>query len=130
MVCSGGTLLSLASFILRTLSLGAGKRHSSANLLFDLSMGSLAIFLRRICFSNGFFAFQGVFSNSAVKFGNIIGSTAFTVFSTGLLIVLIVMWVVHQILTLKRIVTGHLLSLEHGWGMKASDRQSAEVKEL
>ncbi|KAJ5863890.1 C4-dicarboxylate transporter/malic acid transport protein [Penicillium soppii] len=110
MVCSGGTLLSLASFILRTLSLGAGKRHSSANLLFDLSMG--------------------VFSNSAVKFGNIIGSTAFTVFSTGLLIVLIVMWVVHQILTLKGIVTGHLLSLEHGWGMKASDRQSAEVKEL
>lgn len=55
--------------------------------------------------------------------------TAFAVFSTGLFIILVVMWVVNQVLTLKGIVTGHLLGLEQGWRERAGDRQSAELKE-
>lgn len=42
-------------------------------------------------------------------------SPAFAVVSTGLLLILLVMWIVNQLLTVQGIITGRILGLEHGW---------------
>ncbi|KAJ5579740.1 uncharacterized protein N7459_005725 [Penicillium hispanicum] len=57
----------------------------------------------------------GVFTNAAVEFGKIMASPAFAVVSTALLVVLVLMWAVNQILTVKGIITGRILGLECGW---------------
>lgn len=61
------------------------------------------------------YLWQGVFTNAAVEFGKIMDSPAFAVFSTGLLLVMLVMWIGNQVLTLRGIITGRILGLEHGW---------------
>lgn len=54
-------------------------------------------------------------------------SPAFDVFSTALLLFLVLMWVIIQILTLKGIVTGRVLGLDHGWRKRYSDRRPAAI---
>lgn len=56
-------------------------------------------------------------------------SPAFDVFSTALLLLLVLMWVVIQIFTLKGIVTGRVLGLDHGWRKRYDDRRPAVNKE-
>lgn len=56
-------------------------------------------------------------------------SPAFAVFSTALLLLLLVIWVIMQILTLKVIFTGRLLGLDHGWIKRSDDRRYTEDKE-
>ncbi|KAJ5287831.1 C4-dicarboxylate transporter/malic acid transport protein [Penicillium angulare] len=56
----------------------------------------------------------GVFTNAAVVFGRIMDSPAFYVISTAHLLILLVMWLVNQILTLRGIITGRMLGLEQG----------------
>ncbi|KAJ5090878.1 C4-dicarboxylate transporter/malic acid transport protein, partial [Penicillium argentinense] len=65
----------------------------------------------------------GVFANSAVEFGKIMASPAFAVVSTGLLLLLLVMWVVMQVLTVKGIVTGRIVGLPHGWKARRADAE-------
>ncbi|KAJ5276344.1 hypothetical protein N7524_002497 [Penicillium chrysogenum] len=71
----------------------------------------------------------GTFTNAAVEFGRIMDSPAFDVFSTALLLLLVLMWVVIQIFTLKGIVTGRVLGLDHGWRKRYDDRRPAFNKE-
>lgn len=72
---------------------------------------------------------QGTFTNAAVEFGRIMDSPAFDVFSTALLLLLVLIWVIIQILTLKGIVTGQVLGLDQGWRKRYDDRPSAVIKE-
>ncbi|KAJ6138133.1 hypothetical protein N7471_004619 [Penicillium samsonianum] len=72
---------------------------------------------------------SGTFTNAAVEFGRIMDSPAFDVFSTALLLLLVLVWVIIQILTLKGIVTGQVLGLDHGWRKRYDDRPSAVIKE-
>ena len=72
---------------------------------------------------------QGTFTNAAVEFGRLMESPAFDVFSTALLLLLVLMWVIIQLLTLKDIVTGRVLGLDHGWGKPYDDRRPAIIKE-
>ncbi|KAJ5954797.1 hypothetical protein N7501_009076, partial [Penicillium viridicatum] len=71
----------------------------------------------------------GTFTNSAVEFGRLMDSPVFDVFSTALLLLLVLMWVIIQLLTLKGIVTGRVLGLDHGWGKPYDDRRPAIIKE-
>lgn len=61
---------------------------------------------------------QGVYTNAAVQFGKIMDSPAFKVWSTALLLMLLVLWFMNQIFTVKGIITGRLLGLDHGWSWK------------
>lgn len=72
---------------------------------------------------------QGTFTNAAVEFGRIMDSPAFDVFSTALLLLLVLIWVIIQILTLKGVVTGQVLGLDQGWRKRYDDRPSAVIKE-
>jgi hypothetical protein len=56
-------------------------------------------------------------------------SPAFDVLSTALLLLLVLMWVIIQIFTLKGIVTGRVLGLDHGWRKRYDDRRLAVNKE-
>lgn len=73
---------------------------------------------------------QGVFTNAAGEFGKIMDSPAFAVVSTALFLILLTMWFVVQILTIKGIITGRILGLEHGWKRRGlQHRSSAENKQ-
>lgn len=56
-------------------------------------------------------------------------SPAFDVFSTALLLLLVLMWVIIQIFTLEGIVTGRVLGMDHGWRKLYDDRRPAVIKE-
>lgn len=56
-------------------------------------------------------------------------SPAFDVFSTALLLLLVLVWVIIQLLTLKGIVTGRVSGLDHGWRKRYDDRRPAIIKE-
>lgn len=45
-------------------------------------------------------------------------SPAFRVWSTALLLMLLMLWFTNQILTLKGIITGKVLGLDKGWRWK------------
>lgn len=48
-------------------------------------------------------------------------SPAFAAVSTGLLLIVLVMWIVNQLLTIRGITTGRIFGLEHGWKGKGPD---------
>ncbi|KAL5362106.1 putative malic acid transport protein [Aspergillus floccosus] len=60
----------------------------------------------------------GVYANSAVQLGKLLDAPAFDVWSTALLLLLLVLTVWVTALTVKGIVTGRVLGLEHGWRYK------------
>ncbi|KAE8160750.1 voltage-dependent anion channel [Aspergillus tamarii] len=53
----------------------------------------------------------GVYTNAAVELGKLMDSPAFKVWSTALLITLLVIWIVNHYFTVKGLVTGDLLGL-------------------
>lgn len=61
---------------------------------------------------------QGVYTNAAVQLGTIMDSPAFAVWSTALLLMLVVLWAVNHVFTIKGIITGKVLGLDHGWKWK------------
>ncbi|KAJ5633624.1 C4-dicarboxylate transporter/malic acid transport protein [Penicillium herquei] len=63
----------------------------------------------------------GVFTNAAVEFGKIMDSSAFAVFATALLLIMLIMWIGNQILTLKGMISGRIFGLEHGWSPEVMD---------
>ncbi|KAJ5185072.1 C4-dicarboxylate transporter/malic acid transport protein [Penicillium cf. griseofulvum] len=72
---------------------------------------------------------QGTFTNAAVEFGKLMDSPTFDVFSTALLLLLVIIWIIIQIFTLKGIVTGGVFGLDHGWRKRYDDRRPAVIKE-
>lgn len=58
---------------------------------------------------------QGVYANAAVQLGKIMDSTAFKVWSTALTLMLVIIWLVNHLFTIKGLITGRILGLEHGW---------------
>lgn len=52
---------------------------------------------------------QGIYTNAAVQLGKIMDSPAFKVWSTVLLLLLVIIWIVNQILTAKGIYSGKIL---------------------
>lgn len=57
-------------------------------------------------------------------------SPAFAVVSTALTLILLVMWFAVQFFTVKGIITGHVLGLEHGWKRRVlNHRSSPEIKD-
>lgn len=52
---------------------------------------------------------QGVYTNAAVEFGTIMGSPAWSVWSTALLLMLVVIWVTNSVLTIKGLWAGTIL---------------------
>ncbi|KAJ5982329.1 hypothetical protein N7451_012429 [Penicillium sp. IBT 35674x] len=57
----------------------------------------------------------GVYTNAAVELGKIMDSPAFKVWSTALLLILLMITVVNHIFTVKGLISGKLLGLKHGW---------------
>ncbi|KAE8146584.1 voltage-dependent anion channel [Aspergillus avenaceus] len=57
----------------------------------------------------------GVYTNAAVQLGKIMDAPAFKVWSTVLLLVLLIIWIANHIFTIKGLITGRILGLEHGW---------------
>ncbi|KAJ5675951.1 hypothetical protein N7462_008848 [Penicillium macrosclerotiorum] len=73
----------------------------------------------------------GVFTNAAVEFGKIMDSPAFAVVSTGLLLILLLLWLVVQGLTIKGIITGRIFGLDRGWKRGSLGRgDSTEPKDV
>lgn len=60
-------------------------------------------------------SWQGVFTNAAVEFGHIMDSPAFAVISTGLFLLLLIIWLVNQAFTIKELINGRIVGLENGW---------------
>ncbi|KAH1268459.1 hypothetical protein KXW07_003884, partial [Aspergillus fumigatus] len=61
----------------------------------------------------------GVYTNCAVQLGKIMDSPAFDVWSTALLLLLVIIAIVNTLFTIKGIITGEVLGLEHGWRKEA-----------
>jgi sodium-dependent phosphate transporter len=51
-------------------------------------------------------------------------SPAFDVWSTALLLMLVILWAVMNLFTIKGIVTGKLLGLERGWKVPKNEHQT------
>ncbi|KAL4876431.1 voltage-dependent anion channel [Aspergillus karnatakaensis] len=66
----------------------------------------------------------GVYTNAAVQLGKLMDSPAFDVWSTVLLLLLVVMWIVETGLTLKGIATGKIFGLESGWRVPKTKQQT------
>ncbi|KAL3480541.1 voltage-dependent anion channel [Aspergillus californicus] len=66
----------------------------------------------------------GVYTNGAVQLGQIMDSPAFDVWSTVLLLVLVLLAIVINVFTLKGIVTGKVFGLEHGWRGPKSEQHT------
>ncbi|KAL4900245.1 hypothetical protein BDW74DRAFT_162322 [Aspergillus multicolor] len=66
----------------------------------------------------------GVYNNAAVQLGKLMDSPAFNVWSTVLLLILLILWVLLNLLTIKGIVTGKLFGLERGWRVPKSEGQT------
>ncbi|KAL4967593.1 putative malic acid transport protein [Aspergillus stella-maris] len=66
----------------------------------------------------------GVYTNGAVQLGTLMDSPAFYVWSTVLLLLLVIMWVGVHIFTLKGLLTGKILGLERGWRVPKSGHQT------
>ncbi|KAJ5294263.1 hypothetical protein N7508_009084 [Penicillium antarcticum] len=70
----------------------------------------------------------GAFTNAAVVFGRFMQIPAFGVFSMGLLVLLVLMWIVSHGFMVWGLVTGRILGLECGW--RVSYRGSEKIKEV
>lgn len=70
---------------------------------------------------------QGVYTNAAIQFGKIMHSPAFRVWSTALLLILLILWFWNQIYTIKGIITGHVLGLDRGWKWKYLPESGTEA---
>ncbi|KAH7118491.1 voltage-dependent anion channel [Dactylonectria macrodidyma] len=60
----------------------------------------------------------GVYTNAAVELGKLLDAHVFRVWSTILAVTLVVFWLTLTALTLKGILQGHLLGLDHGWKIR------------
>lgn len=58
---------------------------------------------------------KGVYTNAAVQLGKIMDSPAFKVWSTVLLLLLVIIWAVNHIFTIKGLNTGEI------WGTRWTD---------
>ncbi|EHA21021.1 hypothetical protein ASPNIDRAFT_45733 [Aspergillus niger ATCC 1015] len=67
----------------------------------------------------------GVYANGAVQLGKVMDSPAFKVWSTALTLMLIIIWIVNHIFTIRGLITGRILSLQHGW--RVGQYQAGEV---
>lgn len=56
-----------------------------------------------------------MYANSAVHLGKLMDSAAFHVWSTALLLLLVVLTIWVTLFTVKGIITGTVLGLEKGW---------------
>ncbi|GES63281.1 malic acid transport protein [Aspergillus terreus] len=63
----------------------------------------------------------GVYTNAAVELGKLMDSPAFKVWSTALLLMLLMIWVVNHIFTIKGLVTGDLLGVRQELDTNAQD---------
>ncbi|KAK4234642.1 putative malic acid transport protein [Achaetomium macrosporum] len=69
----------------------------------------------------------GVYTNAAVQLGKLLDAAAFKVWSTALAVMLVVIWLLNMALTIKGVVTGSLLGLEHGWRSRIVDNDLTRV---
>ncbi|OOF93947.1 hypothetical protein ASPCADRAFT_172875 [Aspergillus carbonarius ITEM 5010] len=67
----------------------------------------------------------GVYTNAAVELGKVMDSPAFKVWSTVLLLLLLIIWIVNHIFTIKGLITGRIFSLQYGW--RVGHYQAGEV---
>jgi sodium-dependent phosphate transporter len=65
-----------------------------------------------------------VYTNGAVQLGKLMDSPAFDVWSTALLLMLVVLAVVVNLFTIKGIVTGKVFGLERGWRVPKREEHS------
>ncbi|KAL2851684.1 voltage-dependent anion channel [Aspergillus pseudodeflectus] len=66
----------------------------------------------------------GVYTNGAVQLGKLMDSPAFDVWSTALLLMLVVLAIVVNLFTIKGIVTGKVFGLERGWRVPKGEEHS------
>ncbi|KAL4806053.1 voltage-dependent anion channel [Aspergillus unguis] len=66
----------------------------------------------------------GVYTNAAVQLGTLMDSPAFYVWSTALLLMLLILWIINSIFTIKGIITGTIFSLEKGWRVPKTKHQT------
>ncbi|KAL7807171.1 voltage-dependent anion channel [Trichoderma aethiopicum] len=57
----------------------------------------------------------GVYTNAAVQLGKLLDSRAFKVWSTALAIMLVIAWLWNMAMSLRGVVRGSMLGLDHGW---------------
>ncbi|KAL4865763.1 hypothetical protein BDV12DRAFT_187943 [Aspergillus spectabilis] len=65
----------------------------------------------------------GVYTNAAVRLVKLMDSPAFDVWSTALLLMLVLLWIVVTLFTLKGTATGRIFRLEDGWKVRKSKQQ-------
>lgn len=78
--------------------------------------------IKKTTFSTGSWSLVfpwGVYTNCAVELGKTLDSPAFAVWSTALLLMLVIIAIVLILFTIKGIITGKILGLENGWRHRA-----------
>ncbi|KAF3387904.1 Sulfite efflux pump SSU1, partial [Talaromyces pinophilus] len=78
--------------------------------------------IKKTTFSTGAWSLVfpwGVYTNCAVELGKILDSPAFAVWSTALLLMLVIIAITLTLFTIKGVITGKIFSLEHGWRERA-----------
>ncbi|KFY49100.1 hypothetical protein V495_00748 [Pseudogymnoascus sp. VKM F-4514 (FW-929)] len=68
----------------------------------------------------------GVYTNACIELGKLLDSPAFSVWSAALTVTLVVIWIVNMVLTVKGLITGKVVGLEHGWDGEAYQRRRLE----
>lgn len=71
----------------------------------------------------------GVYTNGAVELGVVLNSRAFWVWSTVLLLMMLVLWFGNAVATVIGVANGKLVNLDRGWGGTYYAHSAEEEKE-
>ena len=64
---------------------------------------------------------QGVYANAAIEFGTVLPSRAFDVWSTVLVVLLIILWLLNTAASITGVANGKVLGLKQGWRGRYTD---------
>lgn len=64
---------------------------------------------------------QGVYANAAIEFGTVLPSQAFDVWSTVLVVLLVMLWLLNMAASITGVANGKVLGLDQGWRGRYTD---------
>lgn len=67
---------------------------------------------------------QGVYANAAIEFGTVLPSKAFDIWSTVLVLLLVILWLFNMIASIIGGVSGKVFGLDRGWRARYTDELS------
>lgn len=67
-----------------------------------------------------------MYTNAAVQLGKLLDSKAFKIWSTVLATMLVIIWLLNILMSIRGVITGSLLGLDKGWRAEAYQKRDTE----